>query len=612
MRISLVESYEGKPKIHDEKLPVGVLSRVTYPVCRIGVRNHNNRVYEGEVFESVLREEGVKYKLKTRTLYGCSEHPQGSESSKVKLNKDTVSHIVSNFWIDESTVYQTFDILDTEAGRFINTLLLAECLVGTSTRASGDLEECVDEGKGDVYYRVVPEKYVYETTDFTSDASTLESLPAEVIYNSVHKIRQGVSEGKIDVKSAKTVLSGMQLNEAKELIKEMDKIQEAQVKVERDNVVVTVEGGGKVSVSDTGRVVVGDNSVGVEDSVPKEVLGASSEDVSVDSVKFVSPPEEEVNVEDIPLIDDEELVVGAVETGNDVPVEESKEINESGVRYIFDLKVSRRDMYGNCYGYVVAEDTETGKSFSLNLMSSWDNVNHVYRYWDVPGGFDRSVKVFKTEEVPIREFNRAIKGMPKVVGTAEQIAKALRKGLGLPEAMKKGDVPVEESKKLSLLRKALIVESLRVQELAEKQKTLERNLTTSVKNVLVLERSCDKFRKMNKELILEKKTMKEGFEKSINESKLESEFNEQKIIGLYVKHVVEASGYVVTANSLTLLESCKTFSEVDTVFSEIRREMNLLTSHSGVVEKSLLNEDVEEDKPSYLSEMVGRALNGMR
>ena len=123
------------------KLPNGVSSRVRYPICEIGQKNHNGRIYEMEVWNNVFENPDIQQKLQRRNLFGNQEHP---EDSKLKLNKDETSHIVSNMYADGDTIKADLDVLPTDAGRFIQTLLDAGCEVGVSTRAEGELEEAED------------------------------------------------------------------------------------------------------------------------------------------------------------------------------------------------------------------------------------------------------------------------------------------------------------------------------------------------------------------------------------------------------------------------------------------------------------------------------------
>jgi hypothetical protein len=177
-------SEQGRLHGSNEKLPSGVLARVTYNICNIGETNANNRLYEQALWEKVLSDKELQRKLESRTLYGHAEHPKESAS-----DLQLTSHVIHRMWIDENEnkVYQTFDILDTPCGRIVNTLLEAGCQVGCSTRAEGDLEE-VKEGDTS-FKRVVPESYKYITTDTTADPSTFDAVPLDVKRNIINAVR---------------------------------------------------------------------------------------------------------------------------------------------------------------------------------------------------------------------------------------------------------------------------------------------------------------------------------------------------------------------------------------------------------------------------------------
>lgn len=172
-------------EISREKLPEGVLSRVTYNICNIDERNANKRVYEKAVWTKVLEDQSFQDKLNSRALFGHAEHPEQTQS-----DLQLTSHVIFEMWLDEDKgqVFQKFDILDTPTGRIVDTLLRAGCQVGVSTRAEGDLEEAEDDGGP--YSRVIPESYNYVTTDFTADPSTFGVVPIDVRRNVVAEIRR--------------------------------------------------------------------------------------------------------------------------------------------------------------------------------------------------------------------------------------------------------------------------------------------------------------------------------------------------------------------------------------------------------------------------------------
>ena len=215
--ISIVEQVMANPILVESeqtKLPQGVLCRVTYPVCNINERNANGRIYERGVWDSVVMNEELNTKQQARTLFGHAEHPKDTTQS----NLEKVSHVITNTWIDEekNQAWQEFDVLDTPYGRIVNTLLMAECKVGCSTRAEGELEESEDDiGK---YQRVIPESYRYITTDFTADPSTFGVYPAKVERDVVDIVKTGVDEDKIDREFAVHMLEQFQGKEAVALL----------------------------------------------------------------------------------------------------------------------------------------------------------------------------------------------------------------------------------------------------------------------------------------------------------------------------------------------------------------------------------------------------------
>lgn len=232
----LNETFFGKGQIIESdssKLPTGVLCRVRYPICLIDKKNRNERIYRKSVWENVLKNVDVKEKLERRVLFGNQEHPI---ESALKLNKDDTSHIVSSIILDEAKnmVFADFDVLPTEAGRFINVLLEAGCDVGTSTRAEGELEEKIEEKSGDKYYEVVPESYQFITVDFTADPSTIGAYPVEIQRNVVDHVKNSFESNRINKGVAVALLEGIKTKEAIKLMESIQKIKEEDMKVKEE------------------------------------------------------------------------------------------------------------------------------------------------------------------------------------------------------------------------------------------------------------------------------------------------------------------------------------------------------------------------------------------
>jgi len=204
----LVENILAKSIIEEisrEKLPDKVLCRISYPICDIGKRNANDRVYEDDVWDKVHEEKDLKEKLENRALFGHAEHPEQTQS-----NLEKTSHVIFEMWKDNGQEWQKLDVLDTPGGRIVDTLLRAGCRVGVSTRAEGDLEEAEDDDGA--YQRVIPESYKYVTTDFTADPSTFGAIPHDVKRNVVSEIKKVYESKDADVSDkefASCVLEGM-------------------------------------------------------------------------------------------------------------------------------------------------------------------------------------------------------------------------------------------------------------------------------------------------------------------------------------------------------------------------------------------------------------------
>lgn len=230
-----------RPETVKQGVPAGVLKRIKIPICNIGERNRNGRVYDSKVWENVKQDRDVQDKLKNRSLYGDCEHPT---ESALKFDKDKTSHVIVDFLTESGRVYQIIDLLPTEAGKFINVLLEAGCGVGMSTRADGELEEAQDAHG--TYQRVIPEKYRYLTTDWTADPSTIGGYPTEIQDNVVKQVRAGIESHSMSEGMARVLLESVKVDavETKKLLESgMEKTIEAAApeKTVTENNVETVQ-----------------------------------------------------------------------------------------------------------------------------------------------------------------------------------------------------------------------------------------------------------------------------------------------------------------------------------------------------------------------------------
>lgn len=81
------------------------------------------------------------------------------------------------------------------------------------------------------------------------------------------------------------------------------------------------------------------------------------------------------------------------------------------MQYIATLEAihSRRDTYGNCYWAFRYTCHETGKTIVGTISGGESNINAIRYGWLGADGWNPHIMA-RTTELPIREFNRLVKG----------------------------------------------------------------------------------------------------------------------------------------------------------------------------------------------------------
>ena len=120
--------------------------------------NQNGRVYP----EAILGREVRNYQkfIKESRALGECDHP---DSSVVELKN--VSHIVREAYMDGDICYGSVELLDTPAGKILQSLVEAGVTLGISSRGVGST-------KRDGDYQVVQDDFQLICWDFVSEPST--------------------------------------------------------------------------------------------------------------------------------------------------------------------------------------------------------------------------------------------------------------------------------------------------------------------------------------------------------------------------------------------------------------------------------------------------------
>jgi hypothetical protein len=120
--------------------------------------NQNGRIYPRPILEREVRNY-QKFILENRALGEC-DHP---DSSVVELKN--VSHIIREAYMDGDVCYGTVELLDTPAGKILQSLVETGVTLGISSRGVGSTRT---EGS----YQVVQDDFQLICWDFVSEPST--------------------------------------------------------------------------------------------------------------------------------------------------------------------------------------------------------------------------------------------------------------------------------------------------------------------------------------------------------------------------------------------------------------------------------------------------------
>lgn len=132
--------------------------------------SRNKRFYPKELWEKTLSKPEIQKKLVERRMFGTIGHTQRLDDEALREGK--VSHIVTNLVIDGDKGIGEAVILDTPAGRILNTVLRAQSKLFVSSRADGAYA-----GTHQGADKVDPDRYFLETFDFVIEPGFLQANP---------------------------------------------------------------------------------------------------------------------------------------------------------------------------------------------------------------------------------------------------------------------------------------------------------------------------------------------------------------------------------------------------------------------------------------------------
>ena len=161
-------------------IPSNVLSVIKGPAFVPDGYSRNGRFYPKELWEKVLNNETTKTAIDRKLMFGCIGHPTGQYSLDELLESGKVSHIVTSVEIKNGMGIAEYHILDTPAGRILNSVLSAGSKMYVSTRAFGGFTNGVKTHEGKQFKILDKNNFQIESIDFVINPGFLEADPSSL------------------------------------------------------------------------------------------------------------------------------------------------------------------------------------------------------------------------------------------------------------------------------------------------------------------------------------------------------------------------------------------------------------------------------------------------
>lgn len=203
--------------------------------------SRNNRFYPESLWKGVCEDKEICKKLKERRMFGTISHEQSLNDQALLEGK--ISHIVSDLTIEGDDGIGEALILDTPAGRILNTMLRAGAKLFVSSRANGTFKQGVTEKGVPV---VDPDTYQLESFDFVMDPGFLQAQPKLVeslmeLIESENLNKPANDEGEVEMSTELKELLESVTKEKSKLQLDLDKAIKEVETLKNENTVLTDE-----------------------------------------------------------------------------------------------------------------------------------------------------------------------------------------------------------------------------------------------------------------------------------------------------------------------------------------------------------------------------------
>ena len=181
--VELVEGLSNKKE--------GVLGIVKGPSFFGDGFSRNGRFYPKELWENTLKNPEVQRNLERGLMFGCIGHPENYSLDEL-LASGAVAVRVKDIDFNGKVGNVTYEILDTPAGRILNTILRSGSKPYVSTRAFGSFLNEKKEYNGKQVPILNPNDFYLESIDFVLNPGFLQTDPklVESIETDLKKLQE--------------------------------------------------------------------------------------------------------------------------------------------------------------------------------------------------------------------------------------------------------------------------------------------------------------------------------------------------------------------------------------------------------------------------------------
>jgi myosin heavy subunit len=198
MKSQLVEQTGSLRLVESKTTKKGCLGRLEGPCADFKNKTRNGRLYGLQLWKNVFDNKFVKEALATKTLFGELDHPE----DRFEVLSKYACVCMTDYEINENDglVYGGFDILDTEAGRILKSLVDYGSQMGVSSRGEGDIIQGADGEEVD------PDTFEFACFDVVSTPA-VERARQTVVESVEHdyKKRRLIESIEKEIKNADTI-----------------------------------------------------------------------------------------------------------------------------------------------------------------------------------------------------------------------------------------------------------------------------------------------------------------------------------------------------------------------------------------------------------------------